>query len=224
MKTPSPRQQAILDFVRQQLDEGQPVPTLREIATHVGLRSFSTVKAHFDKLQQMGLLKKKERAARVVRLTGDTGKRLQAIPLLGAIPAGHADYRSQDPEGMIHIDLDSLKIPRSNRTFALKVTGDSMIGKHIMDGDIVVLEQNADPRPGDVVAALIDGQSTLKTFVLDRGRPYLRAENPRYPNLIPMGELMIQGVLRMLVRTPHKKTNLTPPPVRRGWQDQHYED
>ena len=80
-----------------------------------------------------------------------------------------------------------------------------MIGKQIMDGDIVIMEQNADPKPGDVVAALIDGQSTLKTYLLDRGRPFLRAENPRYPNLIPLSELMIQGVMRMLVRTPVRK-------------------
>jgi repressor LexA len=80
-----------------------------------------------------------------------------------------------------------------------------MIGKFIMEGDVVILEQNADPKPGDVVAALIDGQSTLKTYLLDRGKPYLRAENPRFPNLIPLNELMIQGVMRMLVRTPVKK-------------------
>ena len=71
----------------------------------------------------------------------------------------------------------------------------------------VVREVIADPRWWfrDVVAALIDGQSTLKTYLLDRGKPYLRAENPRFPNLIPLNELMIQGVMRMLVRTPVKK-------------------
>ena len=106
---------------------------------------------------------------------------------------------------MIHVDLEALKIPKSSRIFALKVSGDSMIGKCIMDGDVVVLEQNADPKPGDVVAALIDGLSTLKTYVVERGRPYLRAENPQYPNLIPMDELMVQGVMRMLIRTPAKR-------------------
>jgi repressor LexA len=124
-----------------------------------------------------------------------------AVPILGTIPAGLADLRHQEADGVVHVDLDSLKIPRSSRMFALRVTGDSMIGKFILEGDIVVLEQNAEPRPGDVVAAFIDGQSTLKTFVLDRGRPCLRAENPRYPNrLVPLNELMIQGVMRLLIR------------------------
>lgn len=199
------RQQQVLDFIRQHLDEGQPAPTIREIARHLGLKSFSPAKAHLDALRRKGLLEGPEGAARSLRLAGDTAKRIPGIPILGAIPAGLADLRSQEPDGVVHVDLEALKIPKSSRTFALKVTGDSMIGKCIMDGDVVILEQNADPKPGDVVAALIDGQSTLKTYLLDRGRPYLRAENPRYPNLIPLDELMIQGVMRMLVRTPAKR-------------------
>jgi repressor LexA len=131
---------------------------------------------------------------------------VQGIPLLGTIPAGHGDLRTEEPEGMVHVDLDALNIPRTSRTFALRVTGDSMIGKFITDGDIVILEQNADPRPGEVVAALIDGESTLKTFVRERGgRTFLKAENPKYPNLIPTGELTIQGVMRMLIRTPQPR-------------------
>ena len=207
MKSPNPtsRQQQVLDFIRRHLDEGQPAPTIREIARHLELKSFSAAKAHLDALRKKGLLEGPEGAARSLRLAGDTGKRVAGIPLLGAIPAGLADLRSQESDGVVHVDLEALKIPKSSRTFALKVTGDSMIGKCIMDGDVVILEQNADPKPGDVVAALIDGQSTLKTYLLDRGRPYLRAENPRYPNLIPLNELMIQGVMRMLVRTPARK-------------------
>jgi len=205
MNTPTSRQQQVLDFIRQHLDEGQPAPTIREIARYLGLKSFSPVKVHLDALRRKGLLEGPEGAARSLRLAGDTGKRVLGIPLLGAIPAGPADLRSQESDGVVHVDLEALKIPKSSRIFALKVTGDSMIGKCIMDGDVVILEQNADPKPGDVVAALIDGQSTLKTYLLDRGRPWLRAENPRYPNLIPLNELMIQGVMRMLVRTPAKK-------------------
>jgi repressor LexA len=82
----------------------------------------------------------------------------------------------------------------------LRVTGDSMIGRHILDGDFVVLEHGPEPRTGQIVAALIDGASTLKTFVLKGGKPYLRAENPKYPDLIPAQELMIQGVVKALIR------------------------
>ena len=81
--------------------------------------------------------------------------------------------------------------------------GDSMIGRHIVDGDYVVLEHGPEPRNGDIVAALIDGESTLKTYVLKGGKPYLKAENPKYPDLIPAQELVIQGVFKSLIRPVH---------------------
>ena len=78
-----------------------------------------------------------------------------------------------------------------------------MIGRHILNGDIVVLEHGMSPRAGDVVAALIDNESTLKTYLIQRGKPFLRAENPRYPDLIPAQELVIQGVMKALIRKLH---------------------
>ena len=75
-----------------------------------------------------------------------------------------------------------------------------MIGKHILDGDLVVVEHGQTPRNGDVVAALIDGENTLKTFLSKNGKPYLRAENPKYPDLTPANELVIQGVMVALIR------------------------
>jgi repressor LexA len=75
-----------------------------------------------------------------------------------------------------------------------------MIGAHILDGDIVILEDRQTAKNGDIVAALIDGETTLKRYVTERGRPYLKAENPRYPDLTPARELRIQGVMTSLVR------------------------
>ena len=75
-----------------------------------------------------------------------------------------------------------------------------MIGAHILDGDIVILEDRQTAQSGDIVAALIDGETTLKRYVNERGRPYLKAENPSYPNLVPAQELRIQGVMTSLVR------------------------
>jgi repressor LexA len=75
-----------------------------------------------------------------------------------------------------------------------------MIGRHILAGDIVVLEHGPEPRDGQIVAALVDGETTLKTFLRRNGKPYLKAENPRYPDLIPAEELVIQGIFRALVR------------------------
>jgi len=205
MTPPTDRQQAVLHFVRERLAEGWPVPSFREIARHLGLRSVSAVHQHVKALERKGLLATTTNTARALRLTDVQEKRVPGIPLYGAIPAGYGDLRTQEPEGMIHVDIESLRIPKTHRTFALRVTGDSMIGRHIADGDIVILEQNAEANPGDVVAALIDGQSTLKTLVKERGKVWLRAENPKYPALIPMGDLMIQGVLRMVVRETKSK-------------------
>jgi repressor LexA len=75
-----------------------------------------------------------------------------------------------------------------------------MIGRHILDGDFVVMEHGPEPRSGQIVAALIDGASTLKTFVMTGGKPYLKAENAKYPDLMPAQELMIQGVFKALIR------------------------
>ncbi len=75
-----------------------------------------------------------------------------------------------------------------------------MIDAHILDGDIVILEDRKDVQNGDIVAALIDGETTLKRYVTEHGRPYLKAENPLYPNLVPARELRIQGVMVSLVR------------------------
>ena len=203
MKPLSPRQQQVLDFIRHCLEHRLAVPTVRDIARHLGLASVSSAQLHLSALRRKGFLEEAVKSARSIRLAGDTAKRVEGIPLLGRIPAGHGDLQTQDEDGLVHVDVESLQIPRSHRVFALRVTGESMIGKHIMDGDVVILEQNAEPKPGDVVAALIDGQSTLKTFVRERsGRTFLRAENPKFPDLIPSGELTIQGVMRMLIRTP----------------------
>ncbi len=74
-----------------------------------------------------------------------------------------------------------------------------MIDAHICDGDTVIL-QLREPRKGDVVAALIDGETTLKHYLIEKGHPFLRAANAAYPDLIPARELVIQGVLIALLR------------------------
>ena len=71
---------------------------------------------------------------------------------------------------------------------------------HILDGDVVILEDRKEVNDGDIVAALIDGETTLKRYVVNHGRPYLKAENPRFPDLVPARELRIQGVMVSLVR------------------------
>lgn len=124
---------------------------------------------------------------------------LTIIPIAGTIPAGFGEPAEPTELGSIPVDLEALNIKATSRTFALKVRGDSMTGAHIADGDLVIIEAR-EPKIGDVVAALIDGETTLKRFVTDGGQLFLKAENPEYPDLIPLQELTVQGVVRAVVR------------------------
>ena len=188
------RQGEVLDFVRKERSRKGKVPSTREIQRHFGFASQTAAVNHLKALERKGCLR---------RLPGDllpvNSDRFSQIPLLGVIPAGLPTFEEEHSEGGVAVDLSSIGLPEGARTFALTVRGDSMIGAHIQEGDVVVLEYR-EPRDGDVVAALIDGETTLKRFVLDNGRPFLKAENPAYPDLIPAMELIVQGVMVALTR------------------------
>jgi repressor LexA len=203
MKELTRAQQRILEFIQNEIRADGPPPTHREIAAHFGFRSTRAAACHLQALKRKGFIESepgKVRALRVLAPLQKLRSRVADIPLFGSIPAGFAEERKQEAKGCVTIDIGTLGIKPSPRTFALEVRGDSMIGRHILDGDVVVVEHGQTPRHGDVVAALIDGESTLKTFVADKGKPHLRAENPKYPRLIPAGELVIQGVMVALIR------------------------
>ncbi len=206
MKELTNRQRQILDFIRGKQDSEGLTPTLRDIAAHFRFRSPNAALAHVQALLAKGFLKHLPGRARSLQLADPASSksrlrpRIVSVPIFGVIPAGRPEDAVQEEEGCVLIDVDTLGIKPTARTFGLKVRGDSMLGKSIVEGDIAVIEHGLQPRPGDVVAALIDGQVTLKTFLVQRGKPYLRAENPRYPNLIPQEELQIQGVMVALVR------------------------
>lgn len=203
MKEPTRPQRRVLEFIQGEIRADRPVPTHREIAERFGYRSPRAAACHLEALKRKGFIEiepGKVRALRVVTPLQKLRSRVADIPLFGSIPAGFADERKQEAKGCVTIDIGTLGIKPSPRTFALEVRGDSMIGKHILDGDVVVVEHGQTPRQGDVVAALIDGESTLKTFMAEKGKPFLRAENPKYPKLFPAGELVIQGVMVALIR------------------------
>ena len=197
------KQQQILDFIQSRQRADGVAPTYQEIAERFGFRSPNSVTSHLRLLRQKGCLESESGKARSIRVTSPLAQlrsRVVDIPLFGSIPAGFSSDREQEPDGCVSVDVGSIGFKPTRNSFALRVSGDSMIGKHICDGDIVVLEHGPDPRPGQIVAALIDRKSTLKTFILKNGKPFLKAENPKYPDLIPSEELMIQGVFRALIR------------------------
>ena len=197
------RQRQILVYIQECQRASGVAPSMREIAEHFGFSSMTTVMDHVRLLRKKGVLENQPGRARTLRVVSPLEKfrsQVADIPLYGAIPAGLPEDRQQEAKGCVSIDIATLGFKPTARTFALEVRGDSMIGKFIVNGDVVILEHGMTPRNGDVVAALIDNESTLKTFLLNRGKPFLRAENPRYPDLIPAQELVIQGVMVGLVR------------------------
>ncbi len=209
MRPLTERQIAILDFIRDFRAREGFSPSRRDIQQHFHFASPHAVTKHLRALERKGALDAGGGRARA--LVPASGRlrpfvvptcppSFREIPLYGVIPAGLSADSRQEKEVCVRVDLDSLKIPRNARTFALKVRGDSMTGAGILDGDIVVLELKP-PKNGDVVAALIDGESTLKTYVVKNRRPFLRAQNPAYPDLIPAQELVVQGVMIALLRT-----------------------
>ena len=192
------RQKQILEFIGSQ----EQSPSLREIGRRFGF-SLTTVADHIRALIRKGALKHHAGRARSWQIVTPLDKlrsQVVDIPLFGSIPAGFAEEEKQNATGCVSVDVETLGIRPTSRTFALQVRGDSMIGKHIVNGDVAIFEHGLEPRPGDTVAALIDNESTLKTFLTERGKPYLKAENPKYPKLIPATELVIQGVMVALMR------------------------
>lgn len=203
MATLTDRQREVRDFIEAHQLAGKPCPTHREMTRHFRFRSTRAVADHLEALVRKGAVVREAGRARSLRVVSPGRPPRQPvadIPLYGSIPAGFAEDRRQEASGCVSIDVATLGFKPTPRTFALETRGDSMIGKCILDGDIVVLEHGLTPRTGDVVAALIDNESTLKTFVVEKGKAYLRAENPKYPRLIPAQELVIQGVMVALVR------------------------
>ena len=199
------RQQEIYDYIEDyQMDHGF-APSQREIQHHFGFSSQTTVADHLRLMEKKGFINRQSGCARAITLAAEviksTVNKMADIPIYGSIPAGLPLDNRQENEGFIQIDLLGFQLPVNHRCYGLKVRGDSMIDAHICDGDIVIMEVRQG-RTNDIVAALIDGETTLKRLVTAKGRSFLKAENPRYKTLIPAGELIIQGVMIGLIRWP----------------------
>ncbi len=194
------RQQELLDFLKLTQSREGLMPSTREIQAHFGFASQTAAMSHLRALERKGVIVRLAGKARAVVFPEDLEREeVVDIPIYGSIAAGMAETVEEDKEGCISIDVASLGIPRNARTFALKVRGESMIDAHICDGDTVIMEFR-EPRHLDIVAALIDDETTLKRFIMEKGRPYLKAENENFPDLIPARELVVQGVLVGLLR------------------------
>lgn len=196
------RQEQVLDFIRQTSEKRGHTPTMREIGEHFKF-NVTAAADHVLALKKKGYVKSEPRLARSITLVSPYQKlksRVVEIPVFGSIPAGFPQDRVQDAKACITVDVGTLGIKHTARTFALEVKSESMIGKHILPGDYVVCEHGVTPRAGDVVAALVDRESTLKTYATERGKAVLKSENPKFAKVYPADELVIQGVMVALIR------------------------
>jgi repressor LexA len=194
------RQKEILEYLKYAQRTTGVMPSTREIQHYFGFASQTAAMSHLRALERKGVIQRRPGKARAVVFPDELDREeIVDIPVYGQIAAGMASEVEQEREGCISIDIASIGIPRSARTFALKVRGHSMIDAHICHGDTVILEFR-EPRNGDIVAALIDGETTLKRYIVKNGKPFLRAENEDFPDLVPARELVIQGVLVALLR------------------------
>jgi len=196
------RQQEVLQFIRRHQAEHGVTPTVAEIQNAFGFSSPATVSDHLQALERKGSIRRQSGTARNIRLT-DFAKSsaVMQVPFLGAIAAGYPATAETESDESLPLDASTFGLSGAGTAFALRVRGDSMVDAGIQDGDIVILQGGESPAHGDIVAALIDGETTLKRYVIRRGKPSLCAENPKYPELIPADELTIQGTFRGLIRT-----------------------
>jgi repressor LexA len=182
MKEMTARQREVLAFVRSFIERHGAPPTVREIGERFGF----TARAAFDHLRALerkGMLHRRvtdKRVSRTLVLSDRTPARRPAfreIPVLGRIAAGTPLYAEENREDSIPVRPEWFA-RKGEDLFALRVRGDSMIDAHIMDGDLVLVRRQDSAQPGDVVAALVDSEATVKRFSRDGQSVVLRPEHP----------------------------------------------
>jgi repressor LexA len=196
----TPRQRQILTMIRDWVDRHGYPPTMREIGAAVGLASPSSVAHQLKTLEELGLLRRDARGSRAVDIRPpaqpDASEVDVKVPLVGAIAAGTPILADEQVE-------DELTLPVSlvghGRLFALRVKGDSMIDAAICDGDLVVVRQQQVAENGDIVAAMIDGEATVKALRLTGRHIELVPRNEAY-EVIPGDQAVILGKVVSVLR------------------------
>ncbi|QXE17426.1 transcriptional repressor LexA [Clostridium sp. 001] len=174
------RQFQIYEFIKTQIREKGYPPSVREICAGVGLKSTSTVHSHLEKLEKKGFIKRDASKSRTIEIveksiSKSTKKELIDIPIVGTITAGMPILAVENIEDVFPLPIEYVK--NKNQLFILKVQGESMIDAGILDGDMSIIEQTNFAENGDIVAALIDNEATLKRFFKEKDHIRLQPEN-----------------------------------------------
>jgi repressor LexA len=194
------RQKQILDFLELFLAEYGYPPSYEEIARNFGYTSLATVHEHLENLEQKGYIRKSYNASRSIELVpSGTEARAVDLPLLGLVAAGQPIEAVQDRESVtVPEDL----VTRGGQHYVLRVRGDSMIDEQIRDGDYVIVNSRNTAQNGEMVVALVQGDSaTVKKFYSEGDRIRLQPANTTMsPMYFPSHEVSVQGVVVGVIR------------------------
>jgi len=184
MKGITVKQQRVLDVIVESLRERGKPPTVREIGEVIGVSSSCTVQRHLDALERKGFIRRNRYQYRSIELTDRLVQPFAPaanIPIIGHIAAGSPSLASEDIEGTYPLPREYAR--PQDEVFMLRVHGDSMINAGILDGDLVAIRRQATANNGDIVAALIEDEATIKRYYREQDHIRLQPENPAYQPL-----------------------------------------
>jgi repressor LexA len=196
----------MLEFIADCLRERGYPPSVREIGEAVGLASSATVHSHLAVLQREGYLERDPTKPRAIRVRFEPASqatvvpdRVRHVPLVGDVAAGTGVLAQEQVEEVLPMPET---FTGTGPTFMLRVRGDSMIEAGILDGDYVIVRQQPDAAPGDiVVAGLPGGEATVKTFARQRARIVLKPANATMdPIVLDPAEVTIYGKVLTVLR------------------------
>ena len=214
----------MLRYLAREAGRGEGPPTVREVGEAVGLKSSQTAYKHLKRLEEAGFLERggggTKWRARGVRLTEKGWEAVGEMPLLGRIAAGRGLEAVAVGDEAYSLAAELLGSRSGRRRYLLRVVGQSMIGAHIADGDLLVVEEDEDPPDGTVVVALIGNgeEVTVKRLYRERGEAgellRLRPENGDHEDLVvPAREAKIQGRVVYVVHPPRARRSTPPMPA-----------
>ena len=189
----TPKQEEILNYIKNEILERGFPPAVREICQAVHLKSTSSVHSHLESLEKNGYIRRDPTKPRAIEILDESFNMLRRemvnVPVVGTVAAGQPILAEQNIESYFPIPAEYMP---NDQTFILRVKGDSMVNAGIMNGDRVVVKQQSSASNGDIVVALIDDSATVKTYYKENGHYRLQPENDTMDPII-VDDLKILG-------------------------------
>jgi repressor LexA len=189
------RQKEVLDFLKDfVMGRGFP-PTLREIASHLGVKGPKGPQKALRILERKGYLRRVPGGSRALEIIGGSpghAGEVLSVPIVGRVRAGEPILAVENVEGYIRLDRSLLS---SENVFLLRVQGDSMVDAHIQDGDFALVKPQSNAENGEIVVALIEDEATIKRIFKKRDLIRLEPANPAMePIVVKKGEKRVKIV------------------------------